>query len=573
MRKLREVYKELNKIEWFEPVFVIGMSLLITLCIILGVRSIFNQENISIINNEAEEYFYEGKYDEAIDEYRKLNKKEKWPIYKVKMAEVYSIKGDIDKSNSLLKEAVILRNRLIESNKDKYLTEDKELINEVVFNFFMNKEYEQAVSLGEDYLLSGNMNKPLVRTMFAVYTAIGQADNAKYLVEQYEVDENSSYDLSLFATMQLMSGDVKDGIETLKKAYKLDKNDIKVFDVIEDFEDYNKEDLLESLTELSDLYSDEEAYKLFLAKMYSKDMLNYREAENILNSLEESLKENINYKLIKAEILIDNEREDEAKELIETIVNSEERTYAVDYITAVDYYNKGQYDKALEFCKKSIIDNSNYPNNYMVLMPKIFKDSKDINCTESYFRTALLKEPFNFNMIVKIGDYYASELSQYDNASEYYELALIINPKDPELYYDLGMMEICKEEHKKAIEYIEQAIEIDDENGKYYRTLGVELFKVGENEKSIEATRNAYSLDEHDVLALSNAGVYYISVEENIWRGFSNIEAAYEEMPNWIDEESKKQIMENYTYAKKVFNNFINDENKKIAMSEFKLFY
>ena len=54
-------------------------------------------------------------------------------------------------------------------------------------------------------------------------------------------------------------------------------------------------------------------------------------------------------------------------------------------------------------------------------------------------------------MIDKIADYYAEKLGKYDKASECYELALSINPKDSELYYDLGIMEICKENQEKQL--------------------------------------------------------------------------------------------------------------------------
>ena len=40
-----------------------------------------------------------------------------------------------------------------------------------------------------------------------------------------------------------------------------------------------------------------------------------------------------------------------------------------------------------------------------------------------------------------------------------------------------------------------------------------------------------YSLNEKDVLSLNNAACYYIMVEEDIWRGYSNIESAYNDMP------------------------------------------
>lgn len=572
MRKLSELHKKLNNIEWFEPVFTISMSLIVTFVIIVAVKSMFSEQDISIASNKAEEYFYEGKYDDAISEYTELQKSDEWPIWRVKLAEVYAIKGDYEKSDMLLREAIIIRNRLIEKNKEKYLEKDKEFMNEVVFNFFMNNEIEQALSLGEDYILNNDKYKPLMRTMFAVYMAAGETENANDIVNEYEVDKDSAYDMALLASMQMMTEDIEDGLYTLKMAYELDNNEIKVFDVIRDLTYYNNEELLTKLIELSETTNDE-AYNMFLAKAYLIDSEDYSSSENILKLLGESSKESINYKLMESEILRSKGKVEEANSIIDSIINSKERSYSIDYISAMELYNEGKYDKALEYCKKSILENDDYPDNYENLIPNILLEKNDVSSIDSYFRTALLREPFNLKMIVKIGDYYAYKLEDYDIASDYYNLALRINQDDAELYYTVGNMEISKGEYEKAAEYLEKAISLDDNNNKYYRALGIIYLKLGENEKAIESTRYAYYLNEEDVLALSNVGCYYLSVEGDIWRGFSNIEAAYEEMSDNLDEESKNMIIENYTKAKKLFDSYIEEEETEFIVPDFHLFY
>ena len=243
MKKLSEIYKRLNKKEWFEPVFVIGMSLTVTLGIVVGVHSVFGQTDVSIANNKGEECFYEGKYDEAIQEFETLQKEEEWPIWKVKQAEIYSIKGDYDKSNSLLKEALIIRNKLIQEEQDKYSDKDNEFMNEVVYSFFINNEYEQAVSLGEDYILNNEEYKPLMRTMLAIYMSLDEKDNAKEIVEEYTVDRNSSYDMSVYANMQMVIGDITGALSTLKEAFELNKDEINILDVVSQLANYNREEV------------------------------------------------------------------------------------------------------------------------------------------------------------------------------------------------------------------------------------------------------------------------------------------------------------------------------------------
>lgn len=570
MKKLSEIYKRLNKNEWFEPVFVIGMSLTVTLGIVIGVHSIFGQADVTIADNTAEEYFYEGKYDEAIDEFGNLQKDEEWPIWKVKQAEVYSIKGDYDKSNSLLKEAVIIRNKLIQKDSSKYLDKDNEFINEVVFTFFMNKEYDQAVSLGEDYIINNEEYKPLMRTMLAVYMSLGEEENAKDIVKEYNMDKDSAYDMSVYANMQMVTGDIKGAIKTLKDAFEVDNDEINILDVLNQLANYDRDEVLNSINELVD---NDEVYNLFLAKIYSMDETEYDKAIDILDSLDESLKDNLVYAVLKAQLLSNKGNEKEATDIINSIINNKENGYAKYYIEAMEYLKQGEYDKAIESCKKSILENNDYADNYGILLPEILIAKNDIDSIESYFRKAILKEPFNISMIINIGNYYYNNLKQYDKASQYYELASKLKPNDSNIYYLLGNVEVNKEKYEVAIEYFEKAISLESENGKYFRALGTAYYNLGDYEEALNNIREAYSLDENDVLALNNAGCYYMMVEKDVWRGFSNIEAAYEEMPESIDENIKKKIIDNYNKAKTIFDKYIEDEDMDINMPIFELFY
>lgn len=570
MKKLSEIYKRLNKNEWFEPVFVIGMSLTVTLGIVIGVHSIFGQADVTIADNTAEEYFYEGKYDEAIDEFGNLQKDEEWPIWKVKQAEVYSIKGDYDKSNSLLKEAVIIRNKLIQKDSSKYLDKDNEFINEVVFTFFMNKEYDQAVSLGEDYIINNEEYKPLMRTMLAVYMSLGEEENAKDIVKEYNMDKDSAYDMSVYANMKMMTGDIKGAIKTLKDAFEVDNDEINILDVLNQLANYDMDEVLNSINELVD---NDEVYNLFLAKIYSMDETEYDKAIDILDSLDESLKDNLVYAVLKAQLLSNKGNEKEATDIINSIINNKENGYAKYYIEAMEYLKQGEYDKAIESCKKSILENNDYADNYGILLPEILIAKNDIDSIESYFRKAILKEPFNISMIINIGNYYYNNLKQYDKASQYYELASKLKPNDSNIYYLLGNVEVNKEKYEVAIEYFEKAISLESENGKYFRALGTAYYNLGDYEEALNNIREAYSLDENDVLALNNAGCYYMMVEKDVWRGFSNIEAAYEEVPESIDENIKKKIIDNYNKAKTIFDKYIEDEDMDINMPIFELFY
>ena len=81
---------------------------------------------ISIANNQAERYFYNEEYDKAIEEYKAMQLDEVWPIYSVKVAEINSLKGNIDESNRMIEDSIIKRYNLIdEKGLEDHLDEDK----------------------------------------------------------------------------------------------------------------------------------------------------------------------------------------------------------------------------------------------------------------------------------------------------------------------------------------------------------------------------------------------------------------------------------------------------------------
>lgn len=537
--------KKLIKNKYVEPIITIGLSILFAFVVLISIQSMMGTKTVTITNNKAEEYYYDGKYDEAINEYMTMQKEDAWPIWTARVAEIYSIQGDITQSNNLLKEAIVKRDKLMLENGDEYLEQDKELINEVVFTFYMNNDLEQAESLGEYYLESYNTYKPLLKTMFAVYLANDQKDLAKGIVNSYPVDKDSAYDLATLAKMQIMINDYDNGLENLRLSYEIDKNEIKSYDVIMEACQFDKEKLLKKVTELSEENPKVEAYKAWINEINSFDEKNIDFSKNVIDEI----KNNIN-----------------TDEL-------EEDSYVDLYIKAWENYNKGQYDKAKEFANEAILANSDYENTYGMLMPNILIATENSDKIEGYIRKAIFNEPYNYNLIVNIAKLYEDKLSNLDKAKYYYDYALTLNKNNDELYYDLALLNLKMDKVDDAILDLNKAIAIDEDKSDYYRALGTIYYNEKEYDKAIENIRKAYSLNEKDVLALNNAACYYITVDKDVWRAYSNIESAYNDMPSSIDSESKKLITNNYNAIKKVYDKYVNDENTIVDVQGLELAY
>ena len=537
--------KKLIKNKYVEPIITIGLSILFAFVVLISIQSMMGTKTVTITNNKAEEYYYDGKYDEAINEYMTMQKEDAWPILTARVAEIYSIQGDITQANNLLKEAIVKRDKLMLENGDEYLEQDKELINEVVFTFYMNNDLEQAESLGEYYLESYNTYKPLLKTMFAVYLANDEKDLAKGIVNSYPVDKDSAYDLATLAKMQIMINDYDNGLENLRLSYEIDKNEIKSYDVIMEACQFDKEKLLKKVTELSEENPKVEAYKAWINEINSFDEKNIDFSKNVIDEI----KNNIN-----------------TDEL-------EEDSYVDLYIKAWENYNKGQYDKAKEFANEAILANSDYENTYGMLMPNILIATENSDKIEGYIRKAIFNEPYNYNLIVNIAKLYEDKLSNLDKAKYYYDYALTLNKNNDELYYDLALLNLKMDKVDDAILDLNKAIAIDEDKSDYYRALGTIYYNEKEYDKAIENIRKAYSLNEKDVLALNNAACYYITVDKDVWRAYSNIESAYNDMPSSIDSESKKLITNNYNAIKKVYDKYVNDENTIVDVQGLELAY
>ena len=143
--------------------------------------------------------------------------------------------------------------------------------------------------------------------------------------------------------MQIIIGNYDDGLDNLKKSYNLDKNEIKSFDVIMETCEFDKSTLLDEINKLSEENPKEEAYQVWLEG---------------INKLDESNKD-------LSKVIID---EINTNIDVDTL---DKDSYVYNYVEAWSYYNKGQYDKALEACNEAIVANPKYTNTFGILITKI----------------------------------------------------------------------------------------------------------------------------------------------------------------------------------------------------------
>lgn len=576
LKKISNLYREANKKnKYTEPIVVITTCCLFVLLMVLALKGKFSLEDVNITKNSAEIMYYSNKYDEAILEYSKLQEQEEWPNFLVKSADIYSLKFEREKSINILKEAIIKRDKLFrEEEIEDY--KDKELINDILFTFIMNKEYGEAISFGEQYINENGYNNDIVKTLFSAYLVNDFIFKAEEIISKYELDENSAFQLAEVANMNMLLNKWDEGLALLNKALSIDKNEIKIYEVLEEMKVFNEEALIESLNNRIEENLENEAYKIMLAKVYSKNKNTASQGEEIINSIKNIEEFGSSINLIKYDIYTNlgenikaqsslKEAEEKAKE------EKPESSYYY-YVLGLKEFSLGNLNEALVDSKKSIIANEKESNVYISLIPDLLSAMGEYKKIEVYLREYIHKNPFSYRTIIKFANYYSTEGSN-DKAREFYEMALNIRQADENLYYKLVNIDIINENWIDGIEKMNRAIQICKENSNFYRTLGALYLKNEEYDKGIEYTRKAYEMNGKDILALNNASWYYINIEKDVYRAYENIKAAYDEMPVSLDENKKKLISDNYTRIKGVYDSLEEDKTTKYSIMDFNLFY
>ena len=358
----------------------------------------------------------------------------------------------------------------------------------------------------------------------------------------------------------------------LKDSWNKNKDEIKVFDIIEEMANNNIKDTIDKITSLSQKNPEEKAYKVWLAKCYSMDESKTGKGIDLLEELkDEELGDSV-FKSISAKIEKNAGNTEESNNIIKSIRDKKEKTY-VDYnIEGQYYFDNKEYDKALESCKQSIIKNREYSDNYGFLIPDIMIKKKQVEIAEPYLRTGLRKDPFNYKLILKVADYYDSTIKNIDTAYSYYNLATKINPKDDKIYYSMALANLNNHKSEEAITQLKKAVELKGNEIIYHNTLSVIYFNNKKMDDSIKEARAAYAIDKNNIMALNNAGCYYITNTDEIERGINNLLGAYEKIDNNVDSETRSTITINYEKAKQYLKDY-NQNNSKATKPELQMIY
>lgn len=575
MKKLSKINESFtNRNKYFIPIISMIIYICVALGITLGIKAVFGnqnkEENVLISNNSAEEFYFNGKYDAALKEFTSLQEKEIWPLHMVNVAKIQLISGEYVQSNKSLQKAYEIRNKVIDTKKseiENIQEKDIDLGNQIIFTYFLNGEYKKAAEYGEFYLNIYPENHKLKQTMFTVFLSNNELDKAKEIVENYDFDDTDSNDLVAIAQMNFVIGNYDEGLKFLDEAFNIDKDLLKIFDAIAQVK--SQSELLDKVIKLQEKNKESVFYKAVLAKIYSMDENNKEKALQLIEELDDQNVESANLDLLKYNILKDDSNEN----ILDILKDKyDETTFMGLYIRAIESYNNNKYDDAFKYAKKCIAYDKNY-NGVYYFIQEIKTAQKKAQMAEPFIINAMYNETYNYNIIVKTAEYYKNIIKDSNKAVHYYELATLINQKDGDIFYNIGLIQLNNQRVDEAVEYIKKSISINGNCAKYYRTLGCIYLEKKEKEKSIDYIRKAYNLDEKNILTLNDAAYYYAVIDNNIDRAMVNIKYAFDGISDKTKEENKKIVTDNYNRIKIAFDSSKKENSSKTKVSELKLIY
>lgn len=144
---------------------------------------------------------------------------------------------------------------------------------------------------------------------------------------------------------------------------------------------------------------------------------------------------------------------------------------------------QGDTNKAIAAMQRATQADPNYYEAFLKL-GQLLSD-KDLQLADEYYKAALRIQP-NSEEALYMYAYHLQNTNRIDQAIEYYQKIITINPINKFAYYNLGYIYLVyKKDFNKSIYNFTQSIEIDSSYAEAYYNRGLAYEQLGENEKAI----------------------------------------------------------------------------------------
>ncbi|MDO8602961.1 MAG: tetratricopeptide repeat protein [Candidatus Omnitrophota bacterium] len=172
------------------------------------------------------------------------------------------------------------------------------------------------------------------------------------------------------------------------------------------------------------------------------------------------------------------------------------------------YYDKGDFTRSIEYCKKSISLNPKYFEAYNNLGVAYVATGKTVRAMESFKKAIRLKKDF-VSSYCNLGHLYAF-IGFEDKAVEILNAAIKIDPNSYRAYCNLGYVYTEKGDMTKAEEFFKKASQLREGDYELHYCLGTVYIKNKNYKKALDEYKKALGLRLCDFEIYNKLGFAYI---------------------------------------------------------------
>ncbi|WP_017295451.1 serine protease [Geminocystis herdmanii] len=179
---------------------------------------------------------------------------------------------------------------------------------------------------------------------------------------------------------------------------------------------------------------------------------------------------------------------------------------------AKDYYEQGEYEKAIDEYNQALKINPNFAESYFYRGSTYGTINKYDNAI-SDLNQALKINPTFAHAYLSRGIIYANQ-QQYTKAISDLNEALKINPNFAYAYYNRGTSYLYLKQYEKALSDLNEALKINPNYAEAYNNRGISYFYLKQYEKALSDLNEALKINPNYAEAYNNRGRNYARLQQ-----------------------------------------------------------
>jgi tetratricopeptide (TPR) repeat protein len=172
-----------------------------------------------------------------------------------------------------------------------------------------------------------------------------------------------------------------------------------------------------------------------------------------------------------------------------------------EYNAALNAYKEGKYQTSITYVEQALQKDNTEPEFYVLRAKANYKIGNKVLAMEDLNKSLELGNSFAAYHLR--GKLYL-ENNELEKAKVDLRIAYELNPKSPDVLFDLGYLEFANGESQLALEYYKEASKYDSRNPKTYVNIGNLYAMMGESKIAIDNYSKALVLDTINGIAFYN---------------------------------------------------------------------